>query len=78
MKKLTQLKIYSGKSYSDHGLFNLTIDSDFTAEVLRQIDQEFVLDWFLPHDGPTFQIGEYVQVYIIIFIDFARKKRSEN
>ena len=34
-----------------------------------------MLDWFLPHDGPTFQIGEYVQVYIIIVIDFSRKKK---
>lgn len=53
---------YSGQSFSDHGVFDFTIENEETSKILRSISDQYTIDWFYPHHGATFDLGQRVQI----------------
>lgn len=54
--------IYTGKSYDENGIFDFIIESEQTAAVLQNLNKKFDLDWFRPHQGATYEVGQRVQI----------------
>merc|ERR1712131_401229 len=50
---------WSGKSYRDNGVLKFKIESETTGNALKRIedDEDFLLEWLAPHEGPNYQIG---------------------
>jgi len=53
---------YTGISFSDYGVFDFTIETAETATALREINEKYVIDWFRPHRGASFELGQHVQI----------------
>ena len=51
--------IFELSAYRDNGVLKFKIESETTGEALKRIedDEDFVLEWLAPHEGPNYQIG---------------------
>lgn len=52
---------YTGQSFKNYGLFEFEINSEEVAKKVEQLDSKFLLDWFKPHNGASYNVGEKVQ-----------------
>ena len=46
-------------AYRDNGVLKFKIESETTGEALKRIedDEDFMLEWLAPHEGPNYRIG---------------------
>ena len=56
--------VYTGKSYKDHGIFDITVTSAAVGDVLKSLDTTFSLDWLKPHEGATYTIGTKTSILV--------------
>lgn len=52
---------YTGQSFDKYGIFEFDIRNEQVAKVVEILDGKYNLDWFKPHYGPSYKIGEKVQ-----------------
>ena len=46
-------------AYRDNGVLKFKIESETTGEALKRIedDEDFMLEWLAPHEGPNYRVG---------------------
>ena len=52
------------QAYRDHGVLHFKIESELTGTILKQIEEnhEIMLEWFSPHEGPSYHVGTDVMI----------------
>ena len=55
---------YTGVSFKNHGYYETTIETQKQADAFRDVAQNIEIDFFYPHNGAQFVIGETVKFLV--------------